>query len=279
MMTDADMMKLQATGASYGSVMSYKYGNNNHSNHHSQQQQQQQQYHQQQQQQQQQQSYGMKREDHDDHTPIALNSLEPTGISFGDMSMMSTGAKLEAGGTSFGTMMSLEQIGTSFGSLSLDPNSREMLYQTLELTGGGPQIPPMFDSEDKATGNLLECSDTESEDSQSKPELTAQKSEAWERMRMSVAYTQLQHSQSKGTVNSTDLMPPPAIMHSTNGEEGDMNGRVLSIPTTNFQRDYSQLSAWGDDGDDEAAAPPPQLEKQGSEGEEALVGYLSQQQS
>lgn len=284
---DVDMMKLQATGASFGSAMSYKYANNS-------------QHHQRQQQQQHPQQDGIKNQELDDHTPIPLSGLEPTGISFGDTSMMSTGTKLEAGGPSFGTMMSLEQIGTSFGSLTLDPAGREMLYQTLELTGGGPEIPPMFHSEAKATGNLLECSDTESEDSQSKPELTAQNSQAWEKMRTSVAQTQLHQSQSKSTVDSADLMPPPpatmATTSSTSAAGGNgyaMNGTVLSIPTTNFQRDFSQLSAWGheddddDDGDtghdgddDEAvAAPPPLLVKQGSDGEDALIGFLSQKQS
>lgn len=269
-MTDAEMMKLQANGPSFGSIMNYNFSNSNHNrnsatagNNQN----------------------GQSNDADDEPVPHAMNHLESTGISFGDVSMMSTGTnRLEAGGTSFGTMMSLEAVGTSFGSLSLDPNNREQLFQALELIGGGPEIPPMFGSADKATGNLLECSDTESEGSQSnKPELTAQKSEAWERMRMSVAQTQLQQSQSKGTVNSTDLMPPP--MGSGFGDLPGMSGTVLSVPTPSFERDFSQLSAWGyddhdgghdgDDEDDAAAAPPPQLAKQGSDGDEALVGIIS----
>lgn len=283
MMTDAEMMKLQQAGTSFGSVMSYRYNNqvqaarrlsgfNNGT-----------------------------RTEGDDAAPQALNGLEPTGLSFGDVSMMSAGTnRLEAGGTSFGTMMSyntmpdggLEAIGTSFGSLSLDAANRDQLFQQLELAGGGPEIPPMFNSEDKATGNLLECSDTESEDSQSRPDLVAQKSAAWERMQASVAQTKLQQSQSKGTVGSNELMPPPVggRVGSHQGEPfvgSNMNGAVLSVPTTNFQRDMSQLSTWGDDhaypgetsaDDDDAAAPPPSLKKQGSDNEEELVGYISSQQ-
>jgi hypothetical protein len=223
----------------------------------------------------------------DEPLPPAIDSLEPIGISFGDVSMMSTGTnRLEAGGTSFGTMMSLatmlpdgglEAIGTSFGSLSLDPMDREQLFQRLEVTGGGPWIPPMFDVEDRATGNLLECSDTESEDSVSNADLVAQKSEAWEKMQMSVAQTQLRHTQSKGdTVNSDELMPPPVSGYRSNGLS-IKEGTVLSVPTTAMQRDFSQMSAWNDDGDDdEVAFPPPQLEKQES-GDGVLVGYLSEQ--
>merc|ERR1719326_1449437 len=121
----------------------------------------------------------------------------------------------------------LEAIGTSFGSLSLDPTNRETLFQTLELAAGGPEIPPMFNTEEKATGNLLECSDTESEDSELKYDLGVQKSAAWERMQSSV----LQSQKSKGTVNSGDMMPPPV----------EMKGSVVSV--TNLARDISAWSA------------------------------------
>lgn len=262
MMPDPDLMKSHAVGTSFGSMMSYKYSHNVH------------------------QDTGGHVND-EGHVPPAIDSLEPIGISFGDISMMSNGTnRLEAGGTSFGTMMSistmpdggLELVGTSFGSLSLDPVDREQLFQRLELTGGGPMIPPMFPSEDKATGNLLECSDTESEDSESHTDLVAQKSEAWEKMRMSVAQTQLRQSHSKGTVDSKDLMPPPPTSGHDSRKTG-MNGTVLSVPATNLNRDFSQLSAWEDDDDDDGynAVPPPQLEKQESDGDEGLVGYLSQQ--
>ncbi len=263
-MPTAEMTKAQAGGTSFGSVMSYKYAHNTEQG-------------------------GLRNVFDEDATALAMDSLEPIGISFGDVSMMSTGTnRLEVTGTSFGTMMSLstmpdgglEVVGTSFGSLSLDPMDRDQLFQRLEITGGGPKIPPIFDSEDKATGNLLECSDTESEDSESNPDLVAQKSEAWEKMQMSVAQTKLRQSQSKGTVNSNELMPPP-VSGRENGQTR-MNGTILSVIPTNLQRDFSQLSAWDDDADDDNHAasppPPPQLEKQESDDDEVLLGYLSNRQ-
>jgi len=212
-LTDVEIMKLQANGT-FGSIMSYKEDKDT-------------------------------RTDRDVADAQAPVSLEPTGISFGDMSMMSVGTnRLEAGGMSFGTMMSLgtnlpdgglEAIGTSFGSLSLEPWNRERLFQALEVTGGGPEIPPMFHVEEKATGNLLDCSDTESEGSVDKPDLGAHKSEAWEKMQASVAQTQLLHAQ------SNEVMPPPVNVPSS----GKMVG-ILSLPTTNLERDFSALSSWND---------------------------------
>lgn len=250
MMPDAEMMKLQGNGT-FGSIMSYKYDKDT-----------------------------SKRDGHD-AAPPAPGALEPTGVSFGDVSMMSVGTnRLEATGTSFGTMMSigthmpdggLEAIGTSFGSLSLDPFNRDQLFQALELTGGGAEIPPMFDVEAKATGNLLDCSDTESEGSLEKPGLVAQKSEAWERMKASVAQTQLLYSKSKDSINSNELMPPPV---------SKARNEVPPVASATIERDFSQLSAWGDTGghEDKAAAPPPALQKQGCEDDEALIGSLSEKQ-
>ena len=221
-LTDVEIMKLQANGT-FGSIMSYKEDKDT-------------------------------RTDRDVAETQAPTSLEPTGISFGDFSMMSVGTnRLEAGGMSFGTMMStgtnlpdggLEAIGTSFGSLSLEPWNRERLFQALEVTGGGPEIPPMFHVEEKATGNLLDCSDTESEGSVDKPDLGAHKSEAWEKMQASVAQTQLLHAQ------SNEVMPPPVNVQSAN----QMVGVTLSLPSKNLERDFSSLSAWNDlfhDRDDE----------------------------
>eukprot|EP00539_Tryblionella_compressa_P014410 CAMPEP_0178830546 /NCGR_PEP_ID=MMETSP0746-20121128/8977_1 /TAXON_ID=913974 /ORGANISM="Nitzschia punctata, Strain CCMP561" /LENGTH=717 /DNA_ID=CAMNT_0020492713 /DNA_START=59 /DNA_END=2212 /DNA_ORIENTATION=+ len=231
--------------------------------------------------------------------PAALNGLEPTGISFGDVSMMSSGTsamRLEETGASFGTMMSfntmspdmvdgglMEAIGTSFGSLSLDATNRQSLFQALEVTGGGPQIPPMFHSEEKATGNLLDCSDTESENSQDKEMLTQQKSQAWERMKTHIATeTKLKHHGSKGSVDSHDLMPPPVGNPNHDRHEQyqqhhqqepqqqqpastNFVDAEVTVPTTTLENNFSTLSAWSaaDDFDggledlDAAAAPPP----------------------
>jgi hypothetical protein len=253
--------------------------------------------------------------DHDDHSdnrhnnniepvPAALGRLEPTGISFGDMSMMSTGTnmmRLEDTGTSFGTMMSfgtamgggpdmvdgglMAAVGTSFGSLSLDPKNREALFRTLELTAGGPEIPPMFHSEEKATGNLLDCSDTESESSEDKHKLTMQKSQAWERMKSQIATeTILKQQGSKDTIGSTDMMPPPVGVsshyhHQQHQQQPASSSPTaqpyfvdteVAVPTTALENNFSTLSVWsaaddfdaaalydvGGDADDGAVAPP-----------------------
>jgi hypothetical protein len=287
LMTDAEMRKLESAGTSFGSVMSYRptqqnvpWGNNNNR------------------------AQPKSARDGDDHVPEAMDSLEPTGVSFGDVSMMSVGTrKLEEVGCSFGTMMSyntirgpdapeggLEAIGTSFGSLSLDTTNRDTLFHSLELAAAGPEIPPMFSTEERAKGNLLDCSDTDSEDSQSQQQLVAQKSAAWDKMQLSLAaHTDLHAQKSKGTVGSNELMPPPVGRVGSN-IASEIKGTVLSVPATNFERDFSQLSAWGegddypnerhgDDDEDDAPPPPPQeLMKQTSEGEELNMYYMQQYQ-
>ncbi|OEU14828.1 hypothetical protein FRACYDRAFT_218662 [Fragilariopsis cylindrus CCMP1102] len=185
----------------------------------------------------------------------------------GDVSMMSAGTnfqmKLEDIGTSFGTMMSyntshpdmvdgglMEAVGTSFGSLSLDMNggnnndyNRDKLYRTLEIAAGGAEVPPMFShAEQKSSGNLLDCDDTDSENSDDKDKLVAQKSQAWEMMQ-----TKLIQQTSKGnSVGSQDLMPPPP------GKSTFENIEV-ALPTANLESNFSTLSAWSaadDDGND-----------------------------
>jgi hypothetical protein len=218
--------------------------------------------------------------------PAALGGLEPTGISFGDMSMMGTGTnmmKLEDTGTSFGTMMSfgtamgggpdmvngglMEAVGTSFGSLSLDPKNREALFRTLELTAGGPEIPPMFHSEEKAMGNLLDCSDTESESSEDKHKLTMQKSQAWERMKSQIATeTSLKQQGSKDAIGSTDHMMPPPVgvpSHYHHHQQPALSSLLAQpyfvdtevvVPTTALEKNFSTLSVWSAADDFDAAA-------------------------
>jgi len=227
--------------------------------------------------------------------------LEPTGTSFGDISMHSANTnfqmKLEETGTSFGTMMSfntsntgnnpdmvdgglMDAVGTSFGSLTLDKSNRDMLFKTLEIAAGGAEVPPMFQSETVSSRNLLECSDTESESSREKEQLTKQKSQAWEMMK-----TQLQHQTSKGaSVDSHDLMPPPVGFpqhnintnsnnnHNTPSAAATFDNIEIALPPTTMEANFSTLSAWSaaddddsdDDSDDDVVAiplPPPQLTK------------------
>ena len=183
--------------------------------------------------------------------------------------------KLEENGASFGTLMSyntlnttnhsmnpdmvdgglMDAVGTSFGSLSIDKSNRDMLFKTLEIAGGGSQVPPMFRSETKSSGNLLDCSDTESESSQDKAELTKQKSQAWEMMK-----TQLDKQTSKGTINSQDLMPPPPVgvqqrNANNNSQKNDFENIEIALPPTTMEANFSTLSAWSAV-DDEYNEPP-----------------------
>ena len=207
--------------------------------------------------------------------------LEPTGISFGDVSMHSAATnftmKLEENGTSFGTLMSyntlnttnpdmvdgglMDAVGTSFGSLSLDKNNRDMLFKTLEIAGGGSEVPPMFRAETKSSGNLLDCSDTESESSRDKEELTKQKSQAWEMMK-----TQLDKQTSKGTINSQDLMPPPPTgvqqnNGNNNSNKNEFDNIEIALPPTTMEANFSTLSAWSA-ADDEYNEPPSATKKE-----------------
>jgi hypothetical protein len=249
--------------------------------------------------------------------------LEPTGLSIGDVSMHSASMhslasnyqmKLEENGTSFGTTMSyntmntslhgnnpdmvdgglIDAVGSSFGSLSLDKNNRDILFKTLEIAGGGSEVPPMFRSETKSSANLLDCSDTESESSREREVLTKQKSQRWEMMK-----TQLDKQTSKGhSVDSQDLMPPPVgvpqhTVTNTNSNKNHNNNSssnhnaasaadkfddlVIALPPTTMEANFSTLSAWSaadeesnsnDDDDDNSqddvvaiAPPPPQLTK------------------
>ncbi len=214
--------------------------------------------------------------------------LEPTGISLGDVSMHSTISNykmaLEENGASFGTMMSyntlnttnhsmnpemvdgglMDAVGTSFGSLSLDKNNRDMLFKTLEIAGGGSEVPPMFRSETKSSANLLDCSDTESESSREKEELTKQKSQAWEMMK-----TQLDKQTSKGaSVNSQDLMPPPVGVPQNNKANETSNKHAfdnieITLPPTTMETNFSTLSAWSaaDDYNDNESGPAVKSEQ------------------
>ena len=214
--------------------------------------------------------------------------LEPTGISIGDVSMHSTIShypmKLEENGASFGTMMSyntlnttnhsinpemvdgglMDAVGTSFGSLSLDKSNRDTLFKTLEIAGGGSEVPPMFRSETKASDNLLDCSDTESESSREKEMLTKQKSQAWEMMK-----TQLDKQVSKGaSVNSQELMPPPPGVPqnkaNANPTRHAFDNIEIALPPTTMEANFSTLSAWSAADDYDESGPAAKRDQAGS---------------
>ena len=187
--------------------------------------------------------------------------------TIGSVSMMSFGnGKLEAGGTSFGSVMSfsvasrapdmvdggLEPVGTSFGSLSLNSTDEKYLQHALGANtacqGGQSSLnkpnrtlaathqnnsityatPPLF-SEQRSTGNLLECSDTESEGDEEAPAaLQASKTAEWEKLKAMLDHKTQSHSRSphRNFQVPTGFQMPP---------EG--------LPTTTFEHNFSELSA------------------------------------
>jgi hypothetical protein len=123
----------------------------------------------------------------------ALRKLDMTGMSFGSMASGpdssggrhsgSTGVDMIDGG--------LDNIGTSFGSISITseappvaamfPNYKQQ-YQQQELDVGAAAM-PTFLQQQRSTGNLLECSDTESDDSESARGKNMRKSQEWQKLR------------------------------------------------------------------------------------------------
>lgn len=221
-----------------------------------------------------------------DETPLPVDGgLEPVGLSFG--SVMSVGTtcmdnvKLEGAGFSFGSAMSftrdssgvgagtsrfipeavdggLQEIGTSFGSLTLGTGERERIIESAKHDmlnnldnsddyNDAPALPSFKQA--KSKGSLLECSDTESEDDEaSSQQLTAQKSAQWEKMQAVLAGgpgssqgTPSASTQNDYNYNQTPyFMPTHAHQYSNNIHSAPA---MLNIPTTNFARDQSQMSA------------------------------------
>jgi hypothetical protein len=245
-----------------------------------------------------------------DQAAMMTGALEPSGISFGSVSMMSVGnSKLEAAGTSFGSMMSftvastkapgmvdggLEPIGTSFGSLSLNSVDQNQLQQA--LSGEGHKQPansnsfatPTLLSQQRSQGNLLECSDTESEDEEEEATPNGgSKSVEWEKLkRMLEAHTNMDQGQSADT--------PPGQQHyqhfqqQQSGQyeqqqqqqqqyEQNQQQQFDELPPTGFYENISALSMgdFGDDFDeivkqaysnDAMPPPPPMNSKQDDDG-------------
>jgi len=226
--------------------------------------------------------------DHDMPQPVD-GGLEPIGLSFGSMMSMGTemgmaaaaaAEKLESGGLSFGSAMSysvvgprhsaaappdggLQDIGTSFGSLSLADGERERIIAAAERemmmaaattsAADAEVAPPTFLQQQKSTGNLLDCSDTESEDEDTSAEASAQKSAKWEMLQKALA----EQDQTIRNSQLTAAMPPPAFAGNRNNHQHNMNsgrthhnqqpqpaiGSTFQIPTVGLDRDFSQMSA------------------------------------
>jgi len=219
-----------------------------------------------------------------------MGGLEPAGLSFGSVSMMSMGPsnKLEPAGTSFGTISvmdysvnskvvdmvdgGLEPIGTSFGSLSLTSHDKKDLARALEpdpIALGhkmkpppANMAPPVFAAQ-RSRGNLLECSDTdESDDEEEAAPGAASKSAEWEKLQAMLAQqTKPAGGNPNNNVHVTFDIPPAPVGGS-------------ALPHTTFEHNFSELSALSmgeftevHDSDHEAqdsdrvAMPPPDLKK------------------
>ncbi|CAB9501488.1 expressed unknown protein [Seminavis robusta] len=317
MMTENEMSKLQQ-GGGYGNGMGFNnavgHGNNNNNNIMSAQRQHQQflqhQYLQQQQQfmeqyqQQQQQlaqhghmpsNFGkMSDDDMAKFAPPPEGGLEPQGLSFGSVSLMSIGdAKLEATGVSFGSAMSfnmtpnmvdggLDGIGMSFGSMTLGTTNEEPYdpqqnqHNIMPPPPSGPKaaqstdtLPTLF-QQNRSSVNLLDCSDTESDDEEQSAQRSQHKNLEWEKM--------------KSFVQSG--VPEPVPLPTQNFPSS------FAIPNMRFQRDVSQMSqlSAGEPGENNdanlhslmaAAMPPPPPKKQDDDGEwqNAELLMLKTQQS
>ena len=214
------------------------------------------------------------------------SALEPSGMSFGTASIMSVGnAKLETAGLSFGSMMSytvansrapdmvdggLEPIGTSFGSLSLNSVERNNLQAALYTSE--PRVPasmsfatPTLLSQQRSKGNLLECSDTESDDEDDEtPPNQPSKSAEWEKLKdMLEKHANIQQDHAAYAPHA-----PQPVQYS----------QYEAVPQTALYDNLSALSM-GDFGDDDdfANISPVQLRK-GYDGEAGVIPLHPQMQ-
>eukprot|EP00545_Synedropsis_sp_CCMP1620_P000493 CAMPEP_0119032280 /NCGR_PEP_ID=MMETSP1176-20130426/41973_1 /TAXON_ID=265551 /ORGANISM="Synedropsis recta cf, Strain CCMP1620" /LENGTH=562 /DNA_ID=CAMNT_0006988691 /DNA_START=150 /DNA_END=1835 /DNA_ORIENTATION=- len=222
-----------------------------------------------------------------DQAAMMTGALEPSGISFGSVSMMSVGnGKLEAAGTSFGSMMSftvastkapgmvdggLEPIGTSFGSLSLNSGDQNALRQALSGTAHQQQpaninsfATPTLLSQQRSQGNLLECSDTESEDDEEEAAPNgASKSVEWEKLKsMLESHTNMEQSSDMPPGQHQYQQQPQQFQQQIPQQYQQQNQQFGAMPPTVFYENISALGM-GDfgngDGDfnDAMAMPPP----------------------
>jgi hypothetical protein len=219
--------------------------------------------------------------------------LEDAGLSFG--SMMSYSVAGNAHGSSSAPMHSsaagrygnsnrqysapapppdggLADIGTSFGSLTLAEGDRERIIAEAErdmllaMRGSGKTdhssdaaAPPSFLQQQKSKGNLLDCSDTESEDEETSGGISAQKSADWDKMQAAMA-KQIQNLQTSGNATGTahTTMPPPPFgggggvppphrgrtgMEESTPHSSNPSGTTFHMPTMGLDREFSQMSA------------------------------------
>jgi hypothetical protein len=202
--------------------------------------------------------------------------LEPAGLSAGSMMSIGTiySTNLENAGMSLGSMITavdggLEAIGTSFGSMTIggpnntDSSNNPLLPPVAEARLPPPPPPPKqlpmepvptFLRQKRSKGDLLECSDTESEDEEQSAHASAQKSAEWEKLKAT-----FEAQMAGGAYNSATVPPSlnnhPMGMSPARGQPRTATATAtataleqqrplaLDIPQTGFGRDLSQMSA------------------------------------
>jgi hypothetical protein len=171
----------------------------------------------------------------------------------------------------------LSNIGTSFGSLSLNPmTEREMMMMLRETTQQQQQemeqevtaaaacaaLPTYLKVQKSSRGNLLECSDS---DEETEPEMVAQKSANWERLQAAIAAQDNLQRQQKAPPpqGGMVIMPlPPSFYSNGNNNEPTMVG--IPAMTEGFVRNFSNMSAIsiGEDFELPPYALPQQMQQQ-----------------
>lgn len=141
----------------------------------------------------------------------------------------------------------LHDIGTSFGSLTLADGDRERIIadaerdmaRALAAASDSGVMAPTFLQQQKSKGNLLDCSDTESEDEESSVGISAQKSVEWEKLQAVMA----ERIQTLNTSHATAAIPPQSYMNNTSGNHVLRPGTTFNIPAAALDREFSQMSA------------------------------------
>jgi hypothetical protein len=195
---------------------------------------------------------------------VGNGKLEPVGTSFGSVmsfSVASRGPDMVDGG--------LEPVGTSFGSLSLNSNDEHNLQHALGSSAPNVVGPSSFNrpnqkasltqnnanntystptlfAEQRSKGNLLECSDTESDDDDEIPAaLQANKTAEWEKLQAMLSQQTMSQSRDQ---HISFQMPTSGIQMPPEG-----------LPTTTFEHNFSELSAMSMGNDFRMDSPDVQL--------------------
>jgi hypothetical protein len=229
-----------------------------------------------------------------DIDPSVMMALETAGFSIG--SVMSFVPETTQGSVQLQETLTslsaphpvdlgLEAIGMSLGSMSLAMNDNDIPPPVDQTKRSSYEASPTFLQQAKSKGSLLANIDTDDEEDESSQRHqsfmgvgTRDSGSGGGGAGQSADYEQLKaawEAQNYGnltattsatyTTNSRSLMPPPTKPLATGAPvtqqqwpvDVGVNGQLV-IPTTNFDRDFSQMSALStDDGDYQTLVPAP----------------------